>query len=84
MRALNNEIIVQLPGSVAGSAVVVTEPDGFEVTIVGHRPALVPYSHGMDVWMHYHSVGHLMRWAEWLRDILPRLLPRATSLAAVS
>jgi hypothetical protein len=84
MRALNNEIIAQLPGSAAGSAVVVTEPDGFEVTIVGYRTASVPYSRGMDVWMHYHSVGHVMQWALWLRDLLPRLLLRATSLAAAS
>ena len=84
MRTINNKIIAELPGTASGSAVVLTEPDGAEITTIGHRPAALPYIRGVDIWMHYYSVEHLMQWAQWLRALLPQLVVRGSSLAAAS
>ena len=76
LRGRNNSVIESLPGHLAGAAVSVADSYGFEATVVGYRPALVSYTAGSDVWMHYFNVAHLQEWCHWLSQSLPSCIER--------
>jgi len=84
LRLRNNKVIQELPGSVSGSAVDYLEPDGTRTTIVGFRPISEPYVDGVDVWMHYYTVEHVLGWVQMIRLLLPRLVFRAQAVATAS
>ncbi len=76
LRTKNNLVIESLPGHLAGAAVSVADSDGFEATVVGYRPAIVSYTAGTDVWMHYFSIAHVHEWCIWLSKSLPSCIER--------
>ena len=81
VRSRNNQIISQLPGFLAGRVVTVTDSEGIECAVVGHRPTAGPYHPGHDNWMHYLTEEDVVGWGAFLSGIVPTLLERVRARA---
>lgn len=81
LRAINNQVIAALPGTVRDAAVYLVDgASGQDVVFAGVRAQRTPYGLGWNVWMRYLDSDHIGAWANFLRPRLPMLVAKVRRL----
>jgi hypothetical protein len=75
-RHINNDVLKVLPEIGPGHPYNALPAEYLEAVMRKYRPQDEPYNPNLDPWMHFYTLGHLDRWAEFLAPLVVPMTER--------